>query len=124
MAAERILPELLPHDSKQSVETFSLPQDSCSETFLCVKADSAWQHLILRQTARCDVGMNTVDLTDRNDHIAPPLTIQIPGSMNHHSIGQFNPHAAVKIDATALGKTGSRRIISQRDRHKPGRSLL
>jgi len=38
--------------------------------------------------------MNAVDLTGRHDHIAQPLTIQIASHMNHHPVGQFDPHAA------------------------------
>jgi hypothetical protein len=47
--------------------------------------------------ARCHVGMNAVDLTGRDDHIAQSLTIQIASHMNHDPVGQFDPHAVALV---------------------------
>jgi len=52
---------------------------------------------MLRKIARCHVGMNAADLTDRDDHIVQPLTIQIASHMNHHPVGHFDPHAVAMV---------------------------
>jgi hypothetical protein len=52
---------------------------------------------MLKQTVRCRPGMNIVDLTGRDDHITQSLTVQIVSHMNHHAVGQFDPHAAAMV---------------------------
>ena len=52
---------------------------------------------MLQQTVRCRVREKLLDLTDRDDHIAEPLTIQITSHMNHYAVRQFNSHAAAMV---------------------------
>jgi hypothetical protein len=52
---------------------------------------------MLKQTVRCHAGKNTLDLTGRDNHITQPLTIQITSHMNHHPVGQFDPHTAAMV---------------------------
>lgn len=46
------------------------------------------------QIVSSHAGKNAVNLTGRDDHIAQPLTVEIASQMNHHPVGQFDPHAA------------------------------
>ena len=49
---------------------------------------------MLQQTVRCRAGKKLLNLTSRDDHITQPLTIKIASHMNHHTVGQFDSHAA------------------------------
>jgi hypothetical protein len=50
-----------------------------------------------QQTVRCRAQLTAVDLTSRDDHIAQSLTIQVTSHMNHHTVGQFKPHAVAMV---------------------------
>ena len=52
---------------------------------------------MLQQTVRCRAGKKLLNLTSRDDHIAQSLTIQVTSHMNHHTVGQFDSHAAAVI---------------------------